>query len=49
MRSLDLAWNETEILRDWRNSSDRVRAVERVLSSDLSGTYAFGSRSKVVQ
>ncbi len=47
MRSLDLAWERSKILRDWRRWAVKLRkAAEKVLSGNLSGTYIFGSAVK---
>jgi len=47
VRSLDLAWERSEILRDWKRWAVKLRkAAERVLSGNLLGTYIFGSAVK---
>lgn len=44
MRSLDIAWERTNILRNWGEWSAKIReAANEILSSDLLGIYAFGS------
>lgn len=44
VRSLDLAWKRSEMLRRWKEWVDKiVEASKVVLSSDLVGVYVFGS------
>ena len=44
MKSLDVAWERTKMLRRWRDWVGRILEASReVLSSNLRGVYVFGS------
>ncbi|MGB9709381.1 MAG: nucleotidyltransferase domain-containing protein [Infirmifilum uzonense] len=44
MKNLDIAWERSKILRDWREYVIKiVEASREVFSEDLVGVYVFGS------